>query len=229
MATTDRRYSIAIGVAALLVLAAVLFAAFSAAAGDGEAPADEEPTAMATSGGRGSTAIETLPPSELPAVTPTPSPSPTEAPTEEATPNATEESPTTTPEPIEEPPTPTPEPVDTPTPTVEATAPPDPSAAAPPGLSGRWRIVDTVTDGAGAGQIFTFDVVLTQSGSSFSGGNFELSLSGVIAGDSITAQFAHPSGITGSFAWTLGADGTASGAFESSAPNSGTSQLIRLP
>lgn len=229
MSEIDRRYSIVIGVAVLLVLAGVVFVAFSASAGDNEAPADEEPTAMATSGGRGSTVIETLPPSELPAVTPSASPSATEAPTAKATREPTEKPPTPTPDPTEAPPAPTPDPVDTATPTVETTAAPDPTVAASHDLSGRWRIVDTVTDGTGAGQTFTFDVTLTQSGFSLSGGSFELSLTGVIDGQSIRAEFTQPSGVTGLFSWTLGADGNASGTFRSSVPNSGTSQLIRLP
>src|SRR5688572_27417854 len=110
MSEIDRRYSIAIGLAALLVLAGVVFVAFSASAGDNEAPADEEPTAMATSGGRGSTAIETLPPSELPADTPS-APTATQAPTAEATPEPTEEPPTPTQEPTAAPAAPTPDPV----------------------------------------------------------------------------------------------------------------------
>jgi hypothetical protein len=83
-----------------------------------------------------------------------------------------------------------------------------------------------LTEGAGTGQTFTFDVVLTQSGSSLSGGSPELSLSGAIDGQSITAQFTQPSGITGVFVWTFAADGTANGTFQSSVPNAGTSQLV---
>ena len=96
-------------------------------------------------------------------------------------------------------------------------------------FGGRWRIVDTVTAGEGAGQTFTFDVVLAQSGATLSGGNAQISLSGTVSGDTATVQFTQPSlGYSGTFVWTLTGRDAASGSFSSSVPNSGTSQLVRL-
>ena len=56
-----------------------------------------------------------------------------------------------------------------------------------------------------------------------------LRLTGIVSGSSLTAQFTQPTGITGAFSWTLDAGGSPSGSFQSSVPNSGNSQLIRLP
>jgi hypothetical protein len=161
--------------------------------------------------------------------------SPSAGPTASTTPSATPTTPSPTP--VEEPDgveTPTvvviePSPVQTPEPTIETRDAAPAAEAGSASLTGNWRILDTVTEGAGSGQSFTFDVALVQSGSSLQGGNFELSIVGTVDGGSVIAQFAQPSGITGTFSWTVIDDGSASGTFESSVPNSGTSQLIRLP
>jgi hypothetical protein len=131
------------------------------------------------------------------------------------------------------PPTDVPSPVATPAATLEPPTPEPPAStpaasAAGTDLSGRWRIVDTVTEGAGAGQSFTFDVTLTQSGASLMGGNAELSIGGEVADGSLSATFSQPGGITGTFLCRFAGD-TGSGTFQSSVPNSGTSALSRLP
>lgn len=168
-------------------------------------------------------------------VTSTPAPaSPTPAtPTAAATPTATA------------PPTPTPAPSPTPTPTPQPTPPPTPVATeaprpaptpaapvtpAPASFAGSWRIVDSVLQGRGAGQTFTFQVSIGQSGSSISGGApGALTLAGTVAGNIATVEFTQPGlAINGIFIWTLGADGNATGTFTSNVPNSGTSQLIRI-
>ena len=111
-------------------------------------------------------------------------------------------------------------------------ATPQPTPPLPPtpaSFAGTWRIVDTVVQGAGAGQTFTFQVTLTQSGATLQGGApGAITLSGTVAGNIATAQFTQPGlNLTGIFIWTLNADGNATGTFTSSVPNSGTSQLIR--
>ena len=94
--------------------------------------------------------------------------------------------------------------------------------------AGNWRVVDTVTDGAGAGQTFTFDITLNQTGNVISGGNGGIIMSGTVSGQTATVSFSQPAlDITGTFVWTMGAGGNASGSYTSSVPNSGTSQLIR--
>ncbi len=119
-------------------------------------------------------------------------------------------------------------PVPTPPPTPQPTEAPPPPA--PSNFAGTWRIVDTVVQGAGAGQSFAFQVVITQSDSELRGGaGGAIALSGTVAGNIATVQFTQPGlGVTGIFIWTLNADGNATGTFTSSASNSGTSQLIRL-
>ncbi len=127
-------------------------------------------------------------------------------------------------------------PASTPPPTPQPTAPPPPAPTqappppAPSNFAGTWRIVDTVVQGAGAGQSFAFQVVITQSDSELRGGaSGVIALSGTVAGNIATAQFTQPGlNFTGIFIWTLNADGNATGTFTSSVPNSGTSQLIRL-
>jgi hypothetical protein len=138
------------------------------------------------------------------------------------------------------PPTPTPAPV-APTATA-APAPPSPPVPAPPtavappvlgaqaDFTGSWRIVDTITNGTGAGQTFSFDVTLNQAGSQISGGNAGLVLNGGLSGRTATVQFSQPSlGHTGTFVWSMDASGNAAGMFVSSVPNTGSSQLIRMP
>ena len=154
---------------------------------------------------------------------------------------------------IDEAPTATPQPSPTATFPPAATAPPAPSATpvppppAPPSsapapapapaqapatadFTGAWRITDVVTNGAGAGQSFSFDVQLSQSGNAISGGNSGIVINGSVQGRTATAQFSQPSlGHSGSFTWTLSNDGrSGSGSFSSTVPNSGQSTLIRL-
>ena len=106
--------------------------------------------------------------------------------------------------------------------------PPAPQAQGVPALNGRFRIVDTVTEGEGAGLVVSFDVDLRQSGSTVSGGNDEISLSGQVEANTARVQFVQPRlGYTGTFLWLLNASG-GSGTFSSSVPNRGTSQLVRM-
>ena len=150
--------------------------------------------------------------------------------------------PTSTPAPTPTPPPPAPVPP-TPVPVFPTAAPPPPPAPTPPApppappapqqasanFSGRWRIVDTVEQGAGSGQTFEFDVGLTQSGSQLTGGNSGIVMSGTVNGRTAQVQYVQPAlGYTGTFTWTMGPDGNAFGAFTNSLPNSGRSSLIRL-
>jgi hypothetical protein len=222
---TERRYFLAIGAMAALLLAALVFLWVREASGGDAVLPDASIPRGPLSGGTGSIETGTPMAKTLPTSTPMQSPEAAELSTPPAT-RVTTAEPTVAPTPV---PSPPPSPA-----TVAATPVPRPAAETPvaleaSNLSGRWRIVDTVAEGAGVGQTFSFDVVLTQSGFSFSGGNLELSLAGNVGGSSVTAQFTQPSGITGSFSWSLGPGGNGSGTFQSSVPNSGTSQLIRLP
>jgi hypothetical protein len=97
-----------------------------------------------------------------------------------------------------------------------------------PALSGRYRITDTITDGSGSGTVISFDVVLQQSGSTVSGGNAEIQVSGQVEGATLRAQFVQPGlRYTGTFTWVLDTSG-GSGNFVSTVPNSGSSHLTRL-
>jgi len=99
---------------------------------------------------------------------------------------------------------------------------------AAPSLTGRYRIADTITEGAGAGMVASFDVDLQQAGNAVTGGNSEIRLTGQIEGNTVRAQFVQPAlGYSGTFVWNLqGSSG--SGTFTSSVPNAGVSQLTRL-
>jgi hypothetical protein len=86
-----------------------------------------------------------------------------------------------------------------------------------------------VTQGANAGQTFQFEVTLVQQGNGLTGGNSNIVLSGAVNGPTASVAYVQPGlGYTGTFTWTMGADGNASGQFTNSYPNSGTSQLIRI-
>jgi hypothetical protein len=114
----------------------------------------------------------------------------------------------------------------TPNPPGPAQQPPASTGAAA-NFSGSWLVVDTVTTGNGAGQTFSFEVTLTQSGNSLSGGNSGIQMSGVVSGATATLTYVQPAlGLTGTFNWTM-SGGAASGTFTSSVPNAGTSQLVR--
>ena len=152
------------------------------------------------------------------------------------TPTATPEAATATPEPPS--PSPTPEPTstpavtDTPVPqpaTATPTAPPAAPASGPADFSGRWRIVDTVTEGSNAGQSFSFEVTLVQDGKQVSGGNSGIQMAGVVSGDTALLEYSQPAlGYTGTFIWTMVSEDRATGSFTSSHPNAGTSTLLRL-
>jgi hypothetical protein len=95
-------------------------------------------------------------------------------------------------------------------------------------FGGSWRLVDTVTSGAGAGQTYSFDITLTQSGTALQGGGPEIVLSGSVHGDEAVVEFRQPTtGYTGSFVWRLTGSDRASGSFVTSVPNGGVSTLIR--
>jgi hypothetical protein len=159
------------------------------------------------------------PPSEIPrgsivSVTPTQSSGvatavPTDPPPETSVPTEVVPSPTATP------------------PLRQAPAPP---ASNPADFAGRWRITDTITEGEGAGQTYSFDVSLEQDGNALSGGNDGIQITGTVTGDTATVGYVQPAhGLQGTFVWTMTGDGVATGAFTSSYPNSGTSVLERLP
>jgi len=113
--------------------------------------------------------------------------------------------------------------------TPEAPATPTPPAPAGlPSLSGRFRIVDTITTGTGAGTVVSFEVDLQQTGAAVTGGNGELNLSGRIEGGMLRAQFTQPAlGYSGTFTWQLDPSG-GTGEFVASVPNGGSSRLQRL-
>jgi hypothetical protein len=144
--------------------------------------------------------------------TPTPDPRAT------ATPQPPTETPT--PEPPSPTPTPTEEPTRTPTPerTSERRAQrrPEPTPTRVPSrtpvpdvsMTGRWRVQDTVDFGVGAGQTFTFDIILEQDGQRVRGrGNDGFRFDGQIDGNILTLAFTSPGG-TGIFIWGLSPDGS---------------------
>jgi hypothetical protein len=119
-------------------------------------------------------------------------------------------------------------PTSTAVPGAPAPVAPPPAAAATANFAANWRIIDTVTEGSGAGQTFTFDVTLTQTGNEIGGGNGGIVMTGSVSGTTASVSYTQPAlGLTGTFIWTMGANGNATGTFTSSVPNSGTSQLIR--
>ncbi len=95
-------------------------------------------------------------------------------------------------------------------------------------FSGNWRVVDTVTSGEGTGQTYTFDITLSQTGDRLQGGNGGITINGIVEGSTASATFTQQDlSITGTFVWTLTIDGSATGSFSTSVPNSGPSQLLR--
>jgi hypothetical protein len=171
-------------------------------------------------------------------VTSTPTPSPTtELPSPAATsttvPGPAATAPTATSSPTTAPtaaPTNTPTAVPTVAPTAQPPATPVATAIPPASFAGSWRIVDRILGGQGAGETYAFFVSIAQTGAELRGGApGAIEFSGTVAGNIATVQFSQPTlGVTGIFIWTLGADGSASGTFTSSIPNSGTSELVRL-
>jgi hypothetical protein len=113
---------------------------------------------------------------------------------------------------------------------MEGSARSNPPAQMLVNYSGSWRITDSVSEGAGAGQVFSFDVVLLQSGDRVFGGNAELSLEGTVNGDTLMVRFNQPHlGYSGQFTWVMTNSSRGVGSFRSSAPNSGQSTIVRLP
>ena len=116
-----------------------------------------------------------------------------------------------------------------PRPLATPTTPPAASAGINPvrSFSGSWTAVDTVLDGQGAGQTFTFDVTLNQNGKSLTGGNGGITISGTVDGPKANLTFIQTSvGYQGTFTWTMTNGGNAEGTFSSSVPNSGRSELL---
>jgi hypothetical protein len=90
-------------------------------------------------------------------------------------------------------------------------------------------VVDTVTEGPGTGQTFSFDVTLQQDGAVLRGGNSGLTINGVVQGNTASVAYVQPGlGYTGTFHWTMQSRAEARGSFTNSAPNSGSSVLVRL-
>jgi hypothetical protein len=119
----------------------------------------------------------------------------------------------------------------TPAPTASAVAA-SPSPSTPlANFAGTWRLVDTVEEGRGAGETYVFLVTIVQSGSALEGGAADaINFSGTVVVNVATVEFSQPAlGVTGIFIWTMQPDGNATGTFTSSVPNSGTSQLLRVP
>ena len=143
-----------------------------------------------------------------------------------ATPEPTREAPRATQAPQ---PSPTPQATERPSrrsPTPAAAEPTPPAAQAD--FSGLWRILDTVTQGVGAGESFAFDVVLQQNGGLVTGGNGGVQISGRVDGQTATLTYRQPElGYTATFTLTL-VDGMWGGGTFTSSVNAGTSTLHRL-
>lgn len=219
---SERWYSVLFGVVAVLVLTGGLVYALRGSSPEAP-PADRSSPLSHGTGSIETPAVQVV--SQTPTAPAAPAPvasSVSESPTAEPIAEATER---TNPPP--------PSPSTSPTPFPNSTEPASsPSAGAASGaavdLSGAWRIVDTITEGIGIGQTFAFDVTLLQSGAAVTGGNAELSLAGALTGATFVAQFNQPSGISGTFQWTLTDEGNGAGRSDSSVPNGGSSQLLRL-
>jgi hypothetical protein len=96
--------------------------------------------------------------------------------------------------------------------------------AAPTDISGRWALVDTVTNGPGTGAQFSFAITISQQGSAVSGMGSGLTLTGVIDGGTIRASYVQDNGSTGGFVWSLDAtSGAFTGSFTNSIGNAGES------
>ena len=180
---------------------------------------DRMTTEAARSACRSVVAAQATPASTPPPATRVPettrTPEPTRTPEVVATPEATQTVPATV--------TPAPQP-----PAATPAEQPTLARTATANFGGNWTIVDTVTEGAGVGSAYSFDVALVQSGSALQGGNFQLFVVGRVDGNTATLQFNQPGpGFTGLFVWTMDGTGNASGSFTTSVPNGGTSQLIR--
>jgi hypothetical protein len=154
----------------------------------------------------------TLPPSETRTPTerprPTATPSPTETPTPAQTAQAT---------PFVPPPQP---------PTVQAAAG---TAASGLNVTGHWQLVDTIQPGGE--QVAFADLVLQQQGTTVTGNSPDglRSISGVLQGNTLRANYVDANGTSGIFVWTFSADGSHfSGSFTATGVNSGDSSGARI-
>jgi hypothetical protein len=145
-----------------------------------------------------------------------------------------EATPTTPPRLATREPTATTRPVERATPTAAPTKPSEATATASPGASERadftgvWTVLYTITDGAGVGQSYSFDVSLEQNGRRISGGNDGIRVDGTAEGRTVTLTYRQPAlGYTATFTWTLINGSWGGGAF-TSAVNAGTSLLQRV-
>ncbi|MHB8578046.1 MAG: IPT/TIG domain-containing protein [Dehalococcoidia bacterium] len=148
---------------------------------------------------------------------PTPSPEPTRAPTNPPTQPATGPA-TRSPAPAatQQPPRPTSAPT-------QATRP-----QTGLNLSGQWTIVDSVTYGAGVGGQYPFVVVIQQAGNQIAGSGGGLQFSGTISGNAVHVDYLQDNGATGTFDWTVSADGSSlTGSFTNSTGNGGDSSASR--
>ena len=119
---------------------------------------------------------------------------------------------------------------ETPAPTKapEITATASPVASERADFTGTWTVLYTITDGAGAGQSYSFDVSLEQDGRRVSGGNDGVRVDGTAEGRTVTLTYRQPAlGYTATFTWTLVNGSWGGGAF-TSAVNAGTSLLQRV-
>ena len=109
-----------------------------------------------------------------------------------------------------------------------AAAEPTAAAAAQADFTGLWRILDTVTQGVGAGESFAFDVVLQQHGVLITGGTEGIQITGRVDGQTATLTYRQAElGYTATFTLTL-VDGMWGGGTFRSSVNAGTSTLHRL-
>jgi hypothetical protein len=183
----------------VVVVGALTIGVLLSGDGDGVGPEQSSPPASALDEG-----VETREPAPEAKVTATPEP-----------PRAT-----STPRPA----TPAPEP----TLTLEPRASETPGVTETTNFSGLWRVGYAISEGYGAGGSFTFDVALEQDGTSITGGNDEVQISGRVDGETATLIFRQPAlGYSARFTWTL-VDGAWGGGVFRSAVNAGTSSLQRL-
>ena len=229
--TSERGSFIAVGVVALIIVVAVLAWArpWASDTVPGGAPMSQQAAAQIETA-TASPAARAASPATTPAGTETPSPTTTEPPAV----IAVEPAPTAVVASVEAPPpapapvAAAPEPVRAPAVAIAPAPAPAPAPAAG-SFAGRWRIVDTVLEGANTGSTYTFDVVLAESGGRLEGGGDGLVLAGTVNGSSATVEFAQPAlGFSGTFTWTLHGPDQATGTFNTNAPNAGTSTLVRV-
>ena len=149
-----------------------------------------------------------------------------EAPTVTVAPQPTREAPKATQAPQ---PSPTPQATQRPSRQSPTPAAAEPTPAPTPAdFTGLWRILDTVTQGVGAGESFAFDVVLQQNGVLVTGGTEGIQISGRVDGQTATLTYRQPDlGYTATFTLTL-VDGMWGGGTFRSSVNAGTSTLHRL-